>query len=256
MIDTHCHLYLEQFEQDIDAVLNRAAEAGLSDIFLPAINFGSLAGMDALSHPEIAFHKMAGIHPTEINDGTQTTEDELHEYCRKDDIAGVGETGLDYYWSDEFKAQQQASLRIHCRVAKAVGKPIILHNRESTGDLLDIIEEQQDGNLTGIWHCFNGSLDEGKRALDLGLHLGIGGIFTFKNAGVDQTVARLPLEKMVLETDAPYLAPTPKRGKRNEPAFVRFTAERLAEVKERLLDDIIQTTSQTALLLFGVRSEV
>ncbi|WP_372635275.1 TatD family hydrolase, partial [Fodinibius sp.] len=130
--------------------------------------------------------------------------------------------------------------------------PIILHNRDSTGDLLDIIEEQQDGTLSGVWHCFNGSVDEGKRALDLGLHLGIGGIFTFKNAGVDKTVAQLPIDKMMLETDAPYLAPDPKRGQRNEPAFIRFTARRLAEVKEQPLDGVVRQTSQTALQLFGL----
>src|SRR5699024_12047346 len=123
----------------------------------------------------------------------------------------------------------------HCRVAKAMDKHIILHNRESTDNLLDIIAEHQDGRLSGIWHCFNGTVEEGKRALNLGLHLGIGGIFTFKNAGVDRTVARLPLAKMVLETDAPYLAPVPKRGKRNELAVVRFTAQRLAEANKRSL---------------------
>lgn len=252
MIDTHCHLYLEQFDEDIQKVLDRAARAGLSDILMPAITFDSLHGMEKLSHPDIAFHKMAGIHPTSVNEGTRTTETELLEYCEKQDVVGVGETGLDYYWSKDYKAEQQESLRIHCRVAKAVAKPIILHNRDSTKDLLDIIEEQQDGNLKGVWHCFNGSIEEGSRALDLGLHLGIGGIFTFKNAGVDETVARLPLDKMMLETDAPYLAPAPKRGKRNEPAFIVHTAKRLAEVKEVSVDNIEHQTDQTVRQLFGL----
>lgn len=252
MIDTHCHLYSEQFEGDIADVLNRASGAGVRHIFMPAIDLDSLPEMDKLSHPEIALHKMAGIHPTSINEGARVTEETLYAYCDDPAIAGVGETGLDYYWSDEYRAEQQKSLRIHCRVARQVRKPIILHNRVSTGDLLDIVEEQQDGRLSGIWHCFNGSVDEGRRALDLGLHLGIGGIFTFKNAGVDKTVAQLPLEKMMLETDAPYLAPVPKRGQRNEPAFIRFTARRLSEVKELPLDAVVRQTSQTALELFGV----
>ena len=252
LIDTHCHIYLEQFNEDIDQVLDRAAEAGVEHIFMPAINFDSLPKMDELSHPKITFHKMAGIHPCEFNDGISTTEDELLAHCDKDEIVAVGETGLDYYWSDEYKDEQQQSLRIHCKVAKALGKPIILHNRESTKDMLDIIEDEQDGTLTGIWHCFNGSVDEGNRAIDLGLHLGIGGVLTFKNAGVDKTVAQLPLEKMMLETDAPYLAPSPNRGKRNEPGFVKLTAKKLSSVFEKPLTDIEQITSQTALSLFSI----
>ncbi|HEX6982660.1 MAG TPA: TatD family hydrolase [Balneolaceae bacterium] len=251
MIDTHCHIYSEQFDEDIQEVLGRASKAGVKHIFMPAINFDSLPKMDQLQHSQIKFHKMAGIHPTEINEGVSTTEDELLKFCSEEDIVGVGETGLDYYWSDDFKNEQQESLRIHCKVAKAVKKPIILHNRESTDDLLGIIEDEQDGSLAGIWHCFNGSIDEGKRAIDLGLQLGIGGVLTFKNAGVDETVAKLPVENMMLETDAPYLTPSPNRGKRNEPSFVKFTAKRLAEVKDISLDEVISRTSKNALRLFG-----
>lgn len=252
LIDTHCHIYSEQFDEDIEAVLGRAAEAGVKHIFMPAINFDSLPKMDELNHSEINFHKMAGIYPTEINEGIGTDENELLNHCAHDEIIGVGETGLDYYWSDDYKKEQQKSLHIHCKAAKAVRKPIILHNRESTEDLLNIIEEEQNGKLTGIWHCFNGSVEEGKRAIDLGLQLGIGGVLTFKNAGVDETVAQLPLENMMLETDAPYLAPSPKRGKRNEPAFVKFTAQRLAEVKEVSLEEVVAQTSKNALQLFGL----
>lgn len=254
LIDTHCHIYLEQFEDDIQEVLDRAADTGIAHIFMPAISFDSLPKMDRLQHEKIKFHKMAGIHPTEINEGVHTTEEELFDYCEKDEIIAVGETGLDYYWSDEHKIKQKESLHIHCKVAKTVNKPIILHNRESTADLLTIIEEEQDGNLSGIWHCFNGTVEEGKRAIDLGLHLGIGGVLTFKNAGVDETVSQLPLDNMILETDAPYLAPSPKRGERNEPAFVRFTAEKLAEVMDVSFDEIASRTSETAVNLFATDS--
>jgi TatD DNase family protein len=254
VIDTHCHIYDQQFDNDIQQVLNRAAEAGISHIFMPAINFDSLPKMDNLRHSDIRFYKMAGIHPTEINKGVTTTEEELIQYCRKDDIVGVGETGLDYYWSDDYKAEQQKSLHLHCRIAKSTGKPIVLHNRESTDDLLDIIEEEQDGSLAGVWHSFTGSAEEGKRALDLGLQLGIGGIFTFKNAGVDQSVAQLPIERMILETDAPYLAPDPKRGKRNEPGFVKYIARRLAEVLDITMEEVLAKTDENALRLFGITS--
>jgi TatD DNase family protein len=252
MIDTHCHIYFEQFDDDIKQVLGRAADAGVTHIFMPAINFDSLPKMNQLSHPKIEFHKMAGIHPTDINEGTRTTEEELYDYCSKDDIVAVGETGLDYHWSTDHKQDQQQSLRIHCKVARTVNKPVILHNRDSTDDLLDIIEDEQDGSLLGIWHCFNGSVNEGKRAIDLGLKLGIGGVLTFKNAGVDKTVAQLPLKNMMLETDAPYLSPEPKRGKRNEPAFVKYTAQRLAEVLDIAFEEVLEKTDQNALQFFGI----
>lgn len=252
MIDTHCHLYSEQFENDIQEVLDRAAAAGVAHIFMPAINFNSLPKMDRLEHPGIRFHKMAGIHPTDINKGSRTTEEQLYGHCSQDEVIAVGETGLDYYWSDDYQSEQQKSLRVHCRVAKEVGKPVILHNRGSTEDMFRIIGEEQDGNLRGIWHCFNGSAEEGKRAIELGLELGIGGVLTFKNAGVDQSVAELPIEKMMLETDAPYLAPSPKRGKRNEPSFVRFTAQKLADVQDLSLDEVVEITDNNVLRLFEV----
>ncbi len=252
MIDTHCHLYLDQFNKDIDAVLDRAVQAGISHIFLPAIDLDSLPKMDELQHAKIAFHKMAGIHPTSINDGKGTDEETLRELCSSDEFVAVGETGLDYYWDESYKKEQEQSLRMHCRIAKEVQKPIVLHNRDSTDDLLNIIEDEQDGSLSGVWHSFTGTAEEGKRALDLGLELGIGGIFTFRNANVDQVVGQLLVERMILETDAPYLAPHPKRGKRNEPAFVKYTSERLAEVMGLSLEEVERITDKNALRLFGI----
>lgn len=252
MIDTHCHLFLDQFQDDLDDVLGRVVEAGISDIFMPAIDFDSLKQMDQLQHPDIRFHKMAGIHPTQV-DGTQTrVEEQLQRLGRKKTIIAIGETGLDYYWSTEYKKQQKELLRIHCKVAKEVDKPVILHNRASTPDLLDIIEDEQDGSLRGVWHCFDGSPGEGRRAIDLGLYLGVGGLVTFKNADVDESVAALPLEHMVVETDAPYLAPEPHRGKRNEPAFVVHTAQKLADIFDIPLKRVEEITDQNARELFGV----
>lgn len=253
MIDTHSHIYLEQFEQDLEEVLTRAKTAGVASIFMPAIDLESLTKMNGIAHPDIAFYKMAGLHPCDVEELEEGFEEKLLDLCSQDDIYGVGETGLDYYWSTDHVKAQKESLHIHCRVAKETGKPIIIHNRESTDDMLDIIEQEQDGTMTGIWHCFNGSLEEGKKALDLGLHLGIGGVATFKNAGVDKTVAQLPLDKMVLETDAPYLSPTPKRGKRNEPAFMKYTAEKLAELFDLSLEEIDRKTTETAKKLFKIK---
>ncbi|MEQ9091161.1 MAG: TatD family hydrolase [Balneola sp.] len=252
MIDTHSHIYLKDFDEDREEVYTRALEAGIKTILMPAIDFGSLKQMDSLRYEGIKFHKMAGLHPCDVEELEDGFENILLELCSNDEIIGVGETGLDYYWSKDHITEQKLSLHAHCRVAKKVNKPIILHNRESTEDLLHIIEQEQDGSLNGIWHCFNGTVEEGKRAIDLGLHLGIGGVVTFKNGGVDKTVAELPLEKMVLETDAPYLSPTPKRGKRNEPAFMKYTAEKLAEIFELTLGEVSEQTSETARKLFNL----
>lgn len=252
MIDTHSHIYLPDFSEDIAEVLDRATNAGVTDILMPAIDFGSLEQMKDLKHPTIRFHKMAGLHPCDVQELSDDFESSLLHWSMQDEIIGIGETGLDYYWSTEFISQQKESLHIHCKIAKEVDKPIVLHNRESTDDLLGIIEQEQNGSLRGVWHCFNGSIEEGKRAIDLGLHLGIGGVVTFKNGGVDKTVAHLPLNKMILETDAPYLTPTPHRGKRNEPAFMQFTAQRLADILELSLDEVATKTSTTARSLFKI----
>jgi TatD DNase family protein len=252
LTDTHCHLYLKQFNDDLQDVLNRAEKAGVKHIFLPAIDWESMEQMDRLNHPKIRFYKMAGIHPCSVEEVWPVDEDRLFEFCSREDVVAVGETGLDYYWSRDFISEQKKSLRMHCDIAKETGKPVVLHNRDSTADLLDLIEEQQDGTLTGVWHCFTGSYDEGKRALDLGLHLGIGGVSTFKNAGVGEVVAQLPLEKMILETDAPYLAPVPHRGKRNEPSYIRLIAENLAQLHNVSLDEVAEITTRTAMKLFRV----
>jgi len=253
LTDTHCHLYLDQFREDLDEVLNRSSKEGIKHIFLPAIDWNSIVKMDQFQHPEITFYKMAGIHPCSVEDNLPVDEEKLYEYCQSDDFVGVGETGLDYYWSTDFVDEQKESLRIHCRVAKETGKPIVLHNRESTTDLLDLIEQEQDGSLKGVWHCFTGTEVEGKRALDLGLYLGVGGVSTFKNAGVDKTIAKMPMEKLLLETDAPYLAPVPHRGKRNEPAFIKNIAKNLAELKSLSLEEIAEKTTRNAFELFNVK---
>jgi len=253
MIDTHSHLYLDKFDEDREEVNRRAVEAGVQGIFLPAIDFESIPKMEKLEYPGLTFYKMAGIHPCDVPEKLpEDLEYKLMEYCSRDDFYGVGETGLDYHWSTERVEQQKESLRIHCKVAKTLGKPIIIHNRESTDDMLELVEDEQDGRLTGIWHCFNGTVEEGKRAIDMGLHLGIGGVVTFKNGGVDKTVVQLPLDKMILETDAPYLSPTPKRGKRNEPAFIRYTAQKLADIFDLSLEAIDAKTTETARRLFGI----
>lgn len=254
LADTHCHLYLQQFDKDLNNVLKRALEADIKHIFLPAIDWPSIEAMEKLNHPEITFYKMAGIHPCSVEENLPVDAAKLFELCNSDDFAAVGETGLDYYWNTDFVDEQKKSLRIHCEISRETGKPIVLHNRDSTTDLLDIIEEEQDGRLSGVWHCFTGTEEEGKRALDLGLYLGVGGVATFKNSGVDRVLTGLPLDFLILETDAPYLTPAPHRGKRNEPAYIKLIAKKLSSIKDLSLEEIAEITTKNAFRLFSIDS--
>lgn len=248
MIDTHCHIYVPQFDDDLQEVLQRASALGITDIIMPSIDLTSKQAMERMHHDTIRFHPMAGIHPCDVKGAIDETA--LWKWAHQPEVVGIGESGLDYYWSTEHVNEQKASFRFHCRMARELDKPLVIHNRESTHDMLHILQEEQDGRLRGIWHCFNGTVVEGKQAIDTGFHLGIGGVVTFKNAGVDSTVAELPLDWMVLETDAPYLAPAPHRGKRNEPAYTQLVAIKLSAIFGKTLAEIDQITTDTAKSLF------
>ena len=252
LVDTHCHLYHQKLGDDLREVCDRALEAGVTTILLPAITLGSIPLMDALPSCGIRFGKMAGIHPCDVKTDTRGEEPLLEAAAAERDIIAIGETGLDYYWSRDLVHEQQVSFRHHLRLASALRKPVVIHNRDSTADVLRLVEDEQDGRLTGVWHCFNGSYEEGMKAIDLGLHLGIGGVVTYKNAGVAETLAKLPKDKIVLETDSPYLAPVPHRGKRNEPAYTRVVAEKVAEVWQTTLADVARITTANAQGLFKV----
>lgn len=250
MIDTHCHIYSDQFDDDISEVLDRAADVGITDILMPAIDFSSREAMKKLHHARINFHEMAGIHPCDVKG--KVDEKALWSWAESSEIIGIGESGLDYYWSKDHISEQKASLRLHCAIAKELDKPLVIHNRDSTADMLDIIAEEQDGRLRGVWHCYTGTIDEGKKAIDIGFHLGIGGVVTFKNGGVDKSVAELPLESLILETDAPYLAPVPHRGKRNEPSYTQLVGIKLSSIFEKTLTEIDEITTHTAKQLFRI----
>lgn len=250
LVDTHCHLYHPKLQVDIHEVTERAYAAGVQTILLPAITLESIPLMDRLAHPGIRFGKMAGIHPCDVTQSTELEQLRLEEACVASDIIAIGETGLDYYWSKELISEQHVSFRHHLNIASNLAKPIVIHNRDSTADMLKLVEEEQDGNIIGVWHCFNGSYEEGMRAIDLGLYLGIGGVVTYKNSGVAETLSRLPKDKIVLETDSPFLAPVPHRGKRNEPSFMRSVAEKVADVWEISLGDVSTITTANAERLF------
>lgn len=253
--DTHCHLYVEEFREDLPDVMERAVRANVRQIFLPAIDLVSMEAMELLEYEGIRFHPMAGLHPCEVEGDVSSTLDRIERWIDRSGIVAVGETGLDYYWSTTHIEAQKESLRRHCRWARESGKPVVLHNRESTTDLLDLFEKEQDGRLTGVWHCFTGTMEEAKRAMDLGLYLGVGGVSTFKNAGVGEVVANLPMDRLLLETDSPWLSPAPHRGERNEPCRVVDIARRLAQRKEIDLQEVANRTTRNAWRLFRLDPE-
>lgn len=250
MIDTHCHVYQPDFQADIIEILDRAQQCGITDILMPAIDYVSRERMAALPHHAVRLHPMAGIHPCDVKG--PVPEEALALWASQANVVAIGESGLDYYWSTDFVTDQKAAMRLHCKLARELDKPLVLHNRDSTDDLLEIMTQEQDGRLRGVWHCFNGTAAEGRRALDLGFHLGIGGVVTFKNSGLDETIAQLPLAKLVLETDAPYLSPVPHRGKRNEPSYTQLVAIKLSEIYQCTLSEIDAVTTSTARKLFGI----
>ena len=261
LTDTHAHLYLPAFDGDRDAVIARARSSGVTTVLMPAVDLASVHTALGLADQNAGLRAMAGIHPSYVHAMAEGDLAEIEALARDPRIVAVGETGLDYYWTREHEDVQRASLREHARIAMAVGKPIVLHTRDEKGsdvcarDVLSILREAQEahaGTLRGVFHCFSGPSWYAREALALGFHLGLGGTLTFKNGGVPESIADVPLERIVLETDAPYLAPAPHRGSRNEPAHTALVAARLAALRGLSPEAVADQTSRNARDLFGL----
>lgn len=260
-IDTHTHLYVPEFDEDRDAVVNNAMQAGVTRMFLPNIDAGTIGAMMQLAgqYPNNCF-PMMGLHPGSVKENVSDELAVVKEWLfeKQHEVPGgrwaaVGEIGLDYYWDTTYKAEQQMAFRQQIEWAKQLGLPIAIHTRDAMEDVLSTLEEMHDERLRGVLHCFTGTVADAKRAIDLGFYLGIGGVVTFKNSGLDKMVAELPLESLVLETDSPYLAPTPNRGKRNETSYIVLVAEKLATVYQLPLETIQNKTTENALQLFEMQ---
>lgn len=262
LIDTHAHLYHRRLAADLDEVLPRARNAGITRIIMPAIDVATIHEALELSRHHAGLYAMAALHPTDVKEATEADFAEVVRLCDDPRVVAVGETGLDYYWDRSFDARQQEYFRRHIRLATRLNLPLILHLRDQQNrdevhrDVVQILREElppraKDAHR-GIFHCFTGPAWLVEEALKLGFLLGIGGVLTFKNAGVDAIIKDVPLENLVLETDAPFMAPAPYRGKRNEPAYTRLVAERLAELKELPLDEIARVTTKNAERLFKI----
>jgi len=259
LVDTHVHLYLDAYAADRDAVIERAHAAGVTRMVLPAVDLASIPGLLALCDRHDGVFGMLGIHPTYLADTPTDALDQIEPLLHSPKIVAVGETGLDYYWSRDHVDAQQASLRAHARLAARTGLPLSLHNRDQKGseassrDMVRILREVRDeglGTLAGAFHCFGGPAWLADEVLDLGFFVGLGGTLTFKNAGVPDAIAAVPLDRIVLETDGPYLAPMPHRGTRNEPAYVALVAQKLAEVRGLTVEEVAEATTANAVRLF------
>jgi TatD DNase family protein len=253
LIDTHAHLYSPKFADDRADMVHRAIAAGVTRMYLPNIDSESIQPMLDLEadFPENCF-AMMGLHPSHVRPDTYEQELALVEkWLGERAWAGVGETGIDLYWDKSTLEIQKIAFARHIEWAKDLNLPVIIHSRESNEECLALVREGQDGRLRGIFHCFSGTLEQAKRMIDLGFVLGIGGTLTYAKSELPAILEEISLGNIVLETDSPYLPPVPHRGKRNESAFVRLVAEKLAEVKELPLEKIADATTANALRIFG-----
>ncbi len=252
MIDTHTHLYVEQFDEDRAEMMRRAKDLGIEKFYLPNIDSTSIDAMLDLEskYPESCI-AMMGLHPCSVKQDSYKEELAIVEsWLSKRSFCAVGEIGIDLHWDTSTFEIQKEAFRTQINWAKELGLPIVIHSRKSTQEVIEILKEEKDEKLRGIFHCFGGSVEEANAITDLGFYLGIGGVLTFKKAGLDKTMEEVDLKHVVLETDSPYLAPSPYRGKRNESAYVKIVAEKLAEIKGVSLEEVSKITSENAEQIF------
>lgn len=252
-IDTHSHLYDEAFATEEDAAVQRAVSAGVDRIILPDIDSQSRDAMFALAdrHPGLLFPCL-GLHPTSINADWETEMEKMQEFSSRP-IKAIGEIGIDCYWSKEFLQQQKEAFRMQLETAHRLNLPVIIHSRDASAVIIEILKECKHLDLRGVFHAFSGSIETYKEIGRLGdWYVGIGGVLTFKKASIAETVKSIPLEKIILETDSPYLTPVPHRGKRNESSYIPLIADRLAQLQEKSLEEVAAQTTANAEKLFDL----
>lgn len=251
MIDTHCHIFASNFEKDIEQAIQRSLVSNVTKILMPNIDRESVEPMNRLveKYPSICYPMMA-IHPCDVK---KEIEEDL-EFVDKELATGkyiaVGETGIDLYWEKDLIQQQKDSFQEHLKLGKKYNLPVIIHIRDSFDEVFEVIEKEVSDELFGIFHCFTGTIEQANRAIDLGFSLGVGGVSTFKKSELPEVLAQIDIKHLVLETDSPYLAPNPFRGQRNEPSYIPYIGQKLAETKGMILEDVAKITTENALKIF------
>ena len=253
LIDTHCHLYSEEFVQDIDAVIERATTEGVQKFYLPGIDSTSI---DAMLNLEIRFpdrcFAMMGLHPCYVKENYKQELDIVQNWLTKRKFSAVGEIGLDFYWDKTFAAEQYEAFRIQMEWAIAYDRPIVIHTRNAMQETINLVKEYVPKGIRGIFHCFSGSYESAQEIINAGFYLGIGGVLTYKNAGLSEVLQKIDLKHLVLETDAPYLTPVPFRGKRNESSYLKYVLAKLSEAKDVSIEEIAAITTANAEKIFGI----
>jgi TatD DNase family protein len=252
-IDSHAHIYSEQFKPDRDDAIRKAAEAGVSQILMPNVDHTSIDDLlqTETDYPDIC-QAMMGLHPCSVQKHFQKELYTVENWLARRKFIAIGETGIDLYWDKTFLPEQQEALQIQVDWAKKYKIPIVLHTREAFNEVFEIIARNQDDTLQGVFHCFSGTAEEAQKVIKMGFYLGIGGVATFKNGGLDKVLPEIPLDHILLETDCPYLAPVPHRGKRNEPAYLPLIAHRVAEIKKVLVEELVAACTANTKKLFNL----
>jgi TatD DNase family protein len=250
-IDTHTHLFLTEFDSDRDEVIKRAIHSGVHKMFLPNIDSRTIQPLlDLISLYPDNLYPMMGLHPTSVKKNYREQLRIVEEWLNKEKFYAIGETGIDLYWDPSHLTEQQDAFIQHIRFSRVSGLPLIIHSRESYNEIFKILNQELTGDITGIFHSFTGTFEQAKEIFNFGFKIGIGGIVTFKNSGLDHVVALTGPDQIVLETDSPYLAPIPYRGKRNEPSYLLYTAQKIADILGMSVEDIAQITTMNALNIY------
>jgi TatD DNase family protein len=253
LTDTHCHLYSDEFATDIDMVLQSAVAEKVGRFYLPAIDSETHDSMLLLEkkYPGKCI-AMMGLHPCSVKEDYLKELKVVEEWLGKRPFPAIGEIGLDFYWDTTFTAQQYEAFRIQMEWAIQYKVPVVIHTRKAMSETISVVKEYSAKGLKGIFHCFSGTYEEALSVIELGFYLGIGGVLTYKNSGLDKVVDKIDVQHMVLETDAPYLSPIPFRGKRNESSYIKYVADKLAAIKNISIDEIAAVTTANAEKIFGI----
>ena len=252
LIDTHAHIYHEDFLADRSDMLQRCMDQSVTKIFMPNVDHTSIDAMLELeSRSSGQCIPMMGLHPCSVKKGFERELYLVEDWLSKRKFSAVGEIGTDLYWDKSLYDYQKEAFLLQVSWAKKYRLPIVIHSRESINETIELVQQMQDGNLSGVFHCFSGTTEQATEIIKLGFYLGIGGVATFKNGGLDKVLPDVDLKHLVLETDSPYLAPVPHRGKRNEPSYIPLVAKKVAELKNVSIDEVRNSTTENALKLFS-----